>query len=123
MARILLIDRRSWFLPLMILTMLLELSGPAAGQQLGFPGGGRRHRRSEQDRQGFNPKTVTTVQGQVGDLGSYGMQGWRVTPGMAVQGLVLKTSKGNIIINLGPPWYVRKQGFNLQRGYPRGNRL
>ena len=117
MPRISLIDRRLWFLPLMILTLLLELSGPAAGQQLGFPGGGRRHGGSEtQDRQLYNPQTVTTVQGQVEDLGSYGMQGWRVTPGMAIQGLVLKTGKGNLTVNLGPPWYVRKQGFTLQKG-------
>jgi hypothetical protein len=44
------------------------------------------------------------------------MQGWRVTPGMAIQGLVLKTGKGNFTINLGPPWYVSKQGFILQKG-------
>jgi len=117
MVRISLMDRRLWFLPLMIFTLLLELSGPAAGQQLGFSGGGRRHGGSEtQDRQVYNPQTVTTVQGQVEDLGSYGMQGWRVSPGMAIQGLVLKTSKGNLTINLGPPWYVRKQGFTLQKG-------
>jgi hypothetical protein len=109
--------RRPWFLPLMILTMFLELSGPTAGQPLGFPGGGRRHRGSEtQDRQLYNPQTVITVQGQIEDLGSYGMQGWRVAPGMAIQGLVLKTSKGNLTVNLGPPWYVRKQGFTLQKG-------
>jgi hypothetical protein len=117
MPRISLINRGLWFLPLMILTLLLELAGPAAGQQVGFPGGGRRHGGSKnQDRQVYNPQTVTTVQGQVEDLGGYGMQGWRVTPGMAIQGLVLKTSNGNLIINLGPPWYVRKQGFTLQKG-------
>ena len=44
------------------------------------------------------------------------MQGWRVTPGMALQGLVLKTAKGNLTVNLGPPWYVSKQGFTLQTG-------
>jgi hypothetical protein len=117
MVRISLINRRLWFLLLMVLTLLLELLGPAAGQQLGFPGGGKRHRDSAtQERQAYNPQTVTTVQGQVEDLGSYGMQGWRVTPGMALQGLVLKTSNGNLTINLGPPWYVKKQGFTLQKG-------
>jgi hypothetical protein len=117
MLRILSIDRRLWFLPLMILTMLLELSGPAVGQQFGFPGRGRRHGGSEtQDRLEYNPQTVTTVQGQVEDLGSYGMTGWRVAPGMTIQGLVLKTSKGNLTINLGPSWYMRKQGFTLLKG-------
>jgi hypothetical protein len=117
MVRISLIDRRLWFLPLMVFTLLLDLSGPAAGQQLGFSGGGKRPGGSEtQDRQLYNLQTVTTVQGQVEDLGSYGMQGWRVSPGMAIQGLVLKTSKGNFTINLGPPWFVRKAGFTVQKG-------
>jgi hypothetical protein len=117
MSRISLLDRGLWFLPLMILTLLLELSRPAAGQQLGFLGGGRRHGGSEtQDRRLYNPQTVTTVQGQVEDLGSYGMQGWRVAPGMALQGLVLKTTQGSLTINLGPPWYVRRQGFTVQKG-------
>ncbi|MGA9756487.1 MAG: hypothetical protein WBV23_15225 [Desulfobaccales bacterium] len=44
------------------------------------------------------------------------MQGWRAAPGMAIQGLVLKTDKGNITVELGPPWYVSKQGFSLQKG-------
>jgi hypothetical protein len=44
------------------------------------------------------------------------MQGWRAAPGMATQGLVLKTSQGNLTINLGPPWYVKKQGFSVQKG-------
>jgi hypothetical protein len=35
---------------------------------------------------------------------------------MAIQGLVLRTDKGNITVQLGPPWYVRKQGFTLQKG-------
>ncbi len=39
-----------------------------------------------------------------------------VTPGMALQGLVLKTTKGNITVDLGPPWYVKKQGFSLRTG-------
>jgi uncharacterized membrane protein YgcG len=56
------------------------------------------------------------VKGQVQSLGSYGMTGWRIAPGMQVQGLVLKTDKDNITINLGPPWYVSKQGFTLKQG-------
>ncbi len=116
MPRICLRANYFWFLSLIILTMLLELSGPAAGQQFGFPGGGRRHRGSEtQDRLKYNPQTVTTVKGQVESLGSYGMTGWRSAPGMQTQGLVLKTDKGNISINLGPPWYVSKQGFYLKQ--------
>ncbi len=44
------------------------------------------------------------------------MQEWRAAPGMEIQGLVLKTSKGNITIHLGPPWYVSRQGFVLRKG-------
>ena len=117
MPRIWLRANYFWFLSLITVTMLLELSGPAATQQLGFHGGGRRHGGSEtQDRLKYNPQTVTTVKGQVESLGSYGMTGWRVAPGMQTQGLVLKTDKGNITIKLGPPWYVSKQGFYLNQG-------
>ncbi|MGA9755428.1 MAG: hypothetical protein WBV23_09840 [Desulfobaccales bacterium] len=117
MQGIRLTNRWLWFSSLIILTILLELAWPAAAQQLGFPGGGRRHGGSEtQERLEYNPQTVTTMKGQVETLGSYGMTGWRVAPGMQSQGLVLKTDKGNITINLGPPWYVRKQGFDLKQG-------
>ena len=37
-------------------------------------------------------------------------------PGMQVHGLLLKTDKGNITVQLGPPTYVRKQGFDLKQG-------
>ncbi len=101
-----------WLAPI-ILTTILGLSGPVAAQHLGL---GRHGAPGAADRQLYNPRTVTTVQGQVADLGSYGMQGWRVTPGMALQGLVLKTANGNLTVNLGPPWYVSKQDFTLQTG-------
>ncbi len=107
------LSKRWLWLSAIILTVILGLPGPVAAQHRGFGRGGDH---GTQDRQLYNPQTVTTVQGQVEDLGSYGMQGWRVTPGMALQGLVLKTAKGNITVNLGPPWYVRKQGFTLQTG-------
>jgi hypothetical protein len=117
MPRICLEDSRFWSLPLIILTLMLAFSPPAAAQRLGFPGGGRRHGGSEtQNRQRYNPQTVTTVKGQVESLGSYGATGWRAAPGMRLQGLVLKTDSGNITINLGPPWYVSKQGFYLKTG-------
>lgn len=37
-------------------------------------------------------------------------------PGMAVQGINLKTDQGNIEVYLGPPEYVTKQKFILQKG-------
>lgn len=70
----------SWWLSPMILTMLLGLAWPATAQPRGLGRGGT----GAQDRQLYNPQTVTTVQGQVEDLGSYGMQGWRAASGMAL---------------------------------------
>ncbi len=106
-----------WWLSPIILTMLLGLAWTAAAQSRGFgKSNGGDGGPGPQGRQLYNLQTVTTVQGQVKDLGSYGMQGWRAAPGMAIQGLVLKTDKGNITVELGPPWYVSKQGFSLQKG-------
>ncbi|MGO9580230.1 MAG: hypothetical protein ACLP2P_12545 [Desulfobaccales bacterium] len=110
------LSSRGWLSPI-ILTTILVLAWMPPVQSRGLGGNsGRDGGTGEQDRRLYNPQTVTTVQGQVEDLGSYGMQGWRVAPGMKTQGLVLKTNTGNITINLGPPWYVRKQGFTLQKG-------
>ena len=107
---------RCWLSPI-ILTTILVLAWTPPVQSRGLGGtSGRDGGTEAQDRQLYNPQTVTTVQGQVEDLGSYGMQGWRGAPGMAIQGLVLKTAKGNLTVNLGPPWYVSKQGFTLQTG-------
>jgi hypothetical protein len=102
-----------WWLSPIILTMILGLAWPAVAQHRGFGGGGGP---GAPERQLYNPQTMTTVQGQVENPGSYGMQGWRVTPGMEIKGLVLQTSKGDITVNLGPPWYVSKQGFALKKG-------
>ncbi len=57
-----------------------------------------------------------TITGQVESLGSYGTGSWRSLPGMLVQGLILKTSQGNFEVYLGPPLYVTKQKFFLQKG-------
>ena len=105
-----------WWLSPIILIMIMGLAWTAVAQSRGLgKSSGRDSRTGTQDRQLYNPKTVTTVQGQIEDLGSYGMQGWRTAPGMEIQGLVLKTRTGNITINLGPPWYVSKQGFALSK--------
>jgi hypothetical protein len=78
-----------WFLSLIIFAILMELSGSAAAQQYGFHGGGRRQGGAEsQDLQGYDPQKVTTVKGQVENMGSYSMTGWRVAPGMRTQGVV-----------------------------------
>ena len=110
-------NRWLWYSVLIILAILLGIAGPAAAQWGGFGrGGGRSGGSGTHDRQEWDPKTVTTVKGQVEDLGSYGMTGWKAMPGMQVHGLLLKTDKGNITVQLGPPAYVRKQGFDLKQG-------
>jgi hypothetical protein len=104
-------SRKEWaWALLIILTMMLGLPRPALAQ-FRVPWGSKGDTSSGE--QGYNPQTVTTVKGQVESLGGYGMTGWRVTPGMQTQGLVLKTDKGQINVDLGPPWYVSKQGFHL----------
>ena len=44
------------------------------------------------------------------------MTGWRVAPGMRTQGVVLKTEAGDITVNLGLPWFPRKQDFTVKQG-------
>jgi len=82
----------------------------------GGPGGGGGKGQRGQAQPRFDPKKATTITGQVESLGSYGMAGWRSLPGMAVQGLILKTGDGNLEVYLGPPSYVTKQKFTLQKG-------
>jgi hypothetical protein len=82
-------------------------------------GAGRLRRRQGTEAPGsaeVRSPEATTIRGQRVSLGSYGMVGWRVMPGMAVQGLTLKTDQGNKQVYLGPPAYVAKQDFTLQKG-------
>jgi hypothetical protein len=110
--------RKGWIgLSLLIGVTILGPALPSLAQIHGFGrDGGRYGGSGAQDRQSYNPQTVTTVKGLVESLGSYGMTGWRVAPGMQTPGLVLKTDKGKIPVNLGPPWYVSKQGFTFKPG-------
>jgi hypothetical protein len=116
MQEIRLTNRWLWSLSLIILIMLLELVCPAVAQRGGGARGGGGGDSGAHGRQEYNLQTVTTVKGQVESLGSYGMTGWKAMPGMEVQGLLLKTDKGNITVHLGPPAYVRKQDFDLKQG-------
>jgi hypothetical protein len=106
-----------WFSILIFPAILLGLAGPAAAQPGGFGRGfGKNGDSGTHDRPEYDPQTVTTVTGQVENLGSYGMTGWKAMSGMRVHGLLLKTDKGSITVHLGPPAYVRKQGFDLVLG-------
>ncbi len=105
-----------WLTSLIALAILLELVGPATAQMGGLGRGGHGGDSGAHGRQDYNLQTVTTVKGQIESLGSYGMAGWQSMSGMQVHGLLLKTDKGNITVHLGPPAYVRKQGFDLKPG-------
>ena len=88
------------------------MGGPMDGEGGPGPGGGRGRKAPLR----FDLTKATTITGQVESLGSYGTSSWRSLPGMAVQGLILKTEHGNIEVYLGPPSYVTKQKFTLQKG-------
>ena len=103
-------------LSVVMLSMALSGANQILAQQINIAPLGVRFSGSRTQEQQYNPQTVTTVKGQVEDLGSYGMTGWRVAPGMQTQGLILKTDKDQINVDLGPPWYVSKQGFHLNQG-------
>jgi hypothetical protein len=72
--------------------MILVLAWAPALQSRGLERrSGRDGGTGAQDRRVYNPRTVTTFQGQGEYLVGYGMQGWRVAPAMEIRGLVLKT--------------------------------
>ncbi len=66
--------------------------------------------------QQYNPQTVTTVKGQVESPGSYGLKGWRIAPGMETRGLILRTDKEIITVDLGPAWFVSQKDFHIEAG-------
>jgi len=88
--------------------------GMGGGPGGGGPGGGGGQGNEAQPK--FDRRQAIKIKGEVESLGSYGLTGWRATPGMAVQGLVLKTEKGNIEVTLGPPGFVAKKGLKLRPG-------
>jgi hypothetical protein len=103
---------------LLILILLPGFTRQSWTQPLGLGrgvlGGGKGLRGRAQHK--YDLEKATTIRGQIVSLGSYGMVGWRVMPGMAVQGLTLKTDQGNKQVYLGPPAYVAKQKFTLRKG-------
>jgi hypothetical protein len=106
-----------WFrLGLLILILLPGFTRQAGAQPMGLGRGGGGKGLKRRAQQKYDLKKATTIRGQIVSLGSYGMVGWRVMPGMAVQGLTLKTDQGNKQVYLGPPAYVAKQEFTLQKG-------
>ena len=64
----------------------------------------------------IDPRQFITINGVIESLGSYGIANGRVTPGTAGQRLVLKTGKGKMEVDLGPPGYVAEKGLPLKVG-------
>jgi hypothetical protein len=99
-----------------MLIMTLGGANQTLAQYFNIAPHGVRFGGSKTQAQQYNPETVTMVTGQVEDPGSYGMTGWRVAPGMETQGLILKTDKDRIAVDLGPAWYVNQQDFKITKG-------
>ncbi len=79
------------------------------------------HARTHQQ---YDSRTVTTVQGQVETPGSYGMVGWRVAPGMQIQGMVLTYRSGPYNDTFGTCRVCQSAGLHhKKRGYLGGYRL
>jgi hypothetical protein len=94
----------------LVLTASAAWAQPGMGQ--GF-GQGRGARAGKAYKRMYNPQTVETLSGTVVKLEktTYGRRGRNV--GMH---LTLKTAKETIQVQLGPSWYVEKQGMTLASG-------
>lgn len=81
---------------------------PGAGQGRGMgPGAGGRM---------YDPKTEVTVKGQVTELGTYPSMGAGAAQGMNYRGVALRTDQGDVIVHLGPAWYMDEQKLALKVG-------
>jgi hypothetical protein len=90
------------------LVVSLALACPGLAQPV--PGGGRHLREGRL----YNPQTVTTVTGQVEKLETLpGRGGGR---GLQFRGVVLKTNQGNLMVHLGPGWFLNEQKFVVKAG-------
>jgi hypothetical protein len=62
----------------------------------------------------YNPQTVATVKGQVEKLHEINMG--RRGQHMAIREVILKTDQGNLMVHLGPDWYLDEQKFAIKAG-------
>ena len=84
---------------------VLAQPGPGGGMGMGGGMGPRL----------YNPQTVTTVTGTVEKLEELSMGG-NGGMGMKFRELLLKTDKGNLMVHLGPSWYLDQQKFAVKAG-------
>jgi len=97
---------------LLVLVISLALAAPLLAQP--GPGGGMGMGGGMGPRL-YNPQTVTTVSGTVAKLEELNM-GPSGGMGMAFRELRLKTDKGDLLIHLGPIWYLDQQKFAVKVG-------
>ena len=84
---------------------VLAQPGPGGGMGMGGGMGPRL----------YNPQTVTTITGTVEKLEELSM-GRGGGQDMKFRELLLKTDKGNLMIHLGPSWYLDQQKFAVKVG-------
>ena len=84
---------------------VLAQPGPGGGMGMGGGMGPRL----------YNPQTVTTVTGTVEKLEELSMGGGGGTA-MKFRELLLKTDTGNLMVHLGPSWYLDQQKFAVKAG-------
>ncbi|MFZ5450132.1 MAG: DNA-binding protein [Thermodesulfobacteriota bacterium] len=92
-------------LSLALVYPVLAQPGPGGGMGMGGGMGPRL----------YNPQTVTTVTGQVEKVEEITM-GPPGGMGMKFRELLLKTDKGNLMVHLGPNWYLDQQKFIIKAG-------
>jgi hypothetical protein len=97
--------------PVLFLTLVLSLALVCPGLAQPLPGGGR-----GMGPQLYNPKTVTTVKGQVEKLAAWPGQGRGGGRGLQSQSAVLKTNQGTLTVHLGPAWFLAEKKFTLKPG-------
>jgi hypothetical protein len=101
---------------LLVIGLCLALPGPVlaqpgGGQGMG-PGPGQGPGMGPGGSMGmmYNPQTVTTIKGTVESLSTQGSRRMRH------ESLAIKTDQGNIMVHLGPAWYMNKQQILLNPG-------
>lgn len=100
---------------LLVIGLCLSLGGPALAQ----PGGGQGMGPGPGQGPGmgpgrgmgrmYNPQTVTTIKGTVESLGPKGRR-------MQHESRIIKTDQGNIMVHLGPVWYMDQHKIVLNPG-------
>jgi len=97
----------------LMMMMVMDMSGqswaqPGQGQGRGM-GPGMQSRL-------YDPQTEVTVKGEITELGTCPSMGPGAAQGLSYRSATLKTDQGDMIIHLGPAWYMDEQKLALQKG-------